>query len=123
MSAEDNGGEIMYFFSVSDITSLFQTVFLELYGLVFCFTYHFTISNSVFVIIWTGFLFQISLHWLKQCFWNYMDWSDICHYIVICLVMGVDYQVYICVAIFKHLQREIMSRLQTQDLIMLLKVR
>ena len=52
-----------------------------------------------------------------------MDWSDICHYIVICLVMGVDYQVYICVAIFKHLQREIMSRLQTQDLIMLLKVR
>ena len=51
-----------------------------------------------------------------------MDWLDIGHYIVICLILGIDYQVYICVAIFKHLQRAIMSRLQTQDLIMLLKV-
>ena len=51
-----------------------------------------------------------------------MDWLDIGHYIVICLILGIDYQVYMCVAIFKHLQRAIMSRLQTQDLIMLLKV-
>ncbi|XP_032853984.2 protein broad-minded isoform X5 [Tyto alba] len=24
---------------------------------------------------------QICLQWITQCFWNYMDWSEICHYI------------------------------------------
>lgn len=64
---------------------------------------------------------QISQHWLTQCFWNYLDWIDICQYIVLCIILGVDYQVYICVAILKHLQKEIMSYMQTQDLIIFLK--
>ncbi|XP_012936761.1 protein broad-minded [Aplysia californica] len=64
---------------------------------------------------------QICMHWLTQCFWNYLDWLDIVHYIVICVVLGVDYQVYLCVAILKHLQRDIFSHMQTQDLIIFLK--
>ena len=62
------------------------------------------------------------MHWLKQCFWNYLDWLDICHYICISIVMGVDYQVYLCIAILRHLQKEIMEHMQTQDLIIFLKV-
>ena len=65
---------------------------------------------------------QISQHWLTQCFWNYLDWVDICHYLIICLILGVDYQVYMCVAILKHLQKDINSHMKTQDLIMFLKV-
>ncbi|WAR13306.1 BROMI-like protein [Mya arenaria] len=64
---------------------------------------------------------QICQHWITQCFWNYLDWLDICHYVITCLIHGVDYQVYICVAILRHLQRDIMSNMQTQNLLLFLK--
>lgn len=59
---------------------------------------------------------QICQHWLKQCFWNYMDWLQIIHYIAVVVIMGSDYQVYICVAILKHLQGKILEHRLTQDL-------
>lgn len=46
---------------------------------------------------------QICSHWLKQFFWNYLDWPDIVMFINQCLVFGVDYQTYYCLAILKHL--------------------
>ncbi|XP_041376240.1 protein broad-minded-like isoform X2 [Gigantopelta aegis] len=64
---------------------------------------------------------QICVHWLKQCFWNYLDWMDISHYICTCVILGVDYQVYTCVAIFSHLQQDILRHMQTQDLLIFLK--
>ncbi|XP_053317262.1 protein broad-minded [Spea bombifrons] len=64
---------------------------------------------------------QICQHWLSQCFWNYLDWPDICHYIAVCILLGTDYQVYMCIAIFKHLQQEILQHTQTQDLQVYLK--
>nr|XP_020471046.1 protein broad-minded isoform X2 [Monopterus albus] len=64
---------------------------------------------------------QMCLHWLTQCFWNYVDWTEICHYISTCVVMGPDYQVYMCVAIFKHLQPDILQRTQSQELQVFLK--
>ncbi|XP_030577927.1 protein broad-minded isoform X2 [Archocentrus centrarchus] len=64
---------------------------------------------------------QMCLHWLTQCFWNYLDWTEICHYICTCVVMGPDYQVYMCVAIFKHLQPDILQHTQSQELQVFLK--
>ncbi|EHB03981.1 hypothetical protein GW7_15988, partial [Heterocephalus glaber] len=64
---------------------------------------------------------QICLQWITQCFWNYLDWIEICHYIATCVFLGPDYQVYICIAIFKHLQQEILQHTQTQDLQVFLK--
>ncbi|XP_051816731.1 protein broad-minded isoform X2 [Acanthochromis polyacanthus] len=64
---------------------------------------------------------QMCLHWLTQCFWNYLDWTEICHYICTCVVMGPDYQVYMCVAILKHLQPDILQRTQSQELQVFLK--
>ncbi|XP_031204573.1 protein broad-minded isoform X1 [Mastomys coucha] len=64
---------------------------------------------------------QICLQWITQCFWNYLDWIEICHYIATCVVLGPDYQVYICIAILKHLQRDILHHTQTQDLQVFLK--
>uniref|UniRef100_A0A8C4GKS5 Protein broad-minded n=1 Tax=Dicentrarchus labrax TaxID=13489 RepID=A0A8C4GKS5_DICLA len=64
---------------------------------------------------------QMCLHWLTQCFWNFLDWTEICHYISTCVVMGPDYQVYMCVAIFKHLQPDILQRTQSQELQVFLK--
>ncbi|KAB0350886.1 hypothetical protein FD754_015743 [Muntiacus muntjak] len=64
---------------------------------------------------------QICLQWITQCFWNYLDWVEICHYIATCVFLGPDYQVYICIAIFKHLQQDILQHTQTQDLQVFLK--
>ncbi|XP_062042678.1 protein broad-minded isoform X3 [Lepus europaeus] len=64
---------------------------------------------------------QICLQWITQCFWNYLDWVEICHYITTCVFLGPDYQVYICIAIFKHLQQDILQHTQTQDLQVFLK--
>ncbi|KAL6096154.1 tbc1d32 [Pungitius sinensis] len=64
---------------------------------------------------------QMCLHWLTQCFWNYLDWTEICHYISTCVVMGPDYQVYMCVSILKHLQPDILQLTQSQELQVFLK--
>lgn len=64
---------------------------------------------------------QMCMQWLTQCFWNYLDWPEICHYVTTCIIMGVDYQVYMCVAVLKHLQQEILQHTQTQDLQLFLK--
>eukprot|EP00064_Thunnus_orientalis_P021654 superscaffoldBa00006706_g21820 len=61
------------------------------------------------------------LHWLTQCFWNYLDWTEICQYVSTCVLMGPDYQVYICVAVLKHLQPNILQRTQSQELQVFLK--
>ncbi|KAK2503079.1 hypothetical protein MC885_005762 [Smutsia gigantea] len=35
---------------------------------------------------------SICLQWIAQCFWNYLDWMEICHYIATCVFLGPDYQ-------------------------------
>uniref|UniRef100_A0A8C0GKD7 Protein broad-minded n=1 Tax=Chelonoidis abingdonii TaxID=106734 RepID=A0A8C0GKD7_CHEAB len=65
---------------------------------------------------------QICQQWLAQCFWNYLDWSEICHYIATCIFLGPDYQIYMCISVFKHLQQDILQHTQTQDLQVFLKV-
>ncbi|XP_062426912.1 protein broad-minded [Rhea pennata] len=64
---------------------------------------------------------QICLQWITQCFWNYMDWSEICHYIATCIFLGPDYQIYMCVAVFRHLQQDILKHTEAQDLQVFLK--
>ena len=64
---------------------------------------------------------QICQQWLRQCFWNYLDWQEICHYICMCLVLGADYQVYVCVAILRHRSRDILSNMQDKQLLISLK--
>ncbi|XP_010021464.1 PREDICTED: protein broad-minded-like, partial [Nestor notabilis] len=64
---------------------------------------------------------QICLQWITQCFWNYMDWSEICHYIATCILLGPDYQIYMCISVFKHLQQDILKHTEAQDLQVFLK--
>jgi hypothetical protein len=64
---------------------------------------------------------QICQHWLRQCFWNYLDWPQICAYIAVCVTLGADYSVYMCVAVLRHLQRDLMQHLQDKNLVVFLK--
>ena len=67
---------------------------------------------------------QICSHWLKQCFWNYLDWNDIMLYLSICIIFGIDYQAYVCVAVLKHLNQNqtIVQHHTYKDLQIFLKV-
>jgi hypothetical protein len=56
---------------------------------------------------------QICLNWLKQCFWNYLDWPDIAAYLSICFIFGMDYQVYFCVSILKFLNERNDSNIES----------
>ena len=43
---------------------------------------------------------QICQHWLSQCFWNYLTWPQITHYLSIVIIMGTDYQVNLIFFLF-----------------------
>lgn len=64
---------------------------------------------------------QICQQWLNQCFWNYLDWPQIYQYVMICVVFGADYQVYMCIAVLRHLQHELMQQMQDKNLLIFLK--
>ena len=52
-------------------------------------------------------LINIIATWVRQCFFNTLDFSEIVAYITFPLCFGADYQVYFIVALFRHLQDEI----------------
>ncbi|XP_071503621.1 protein broad-minded-like [Diadema antillarum] len=64
---------------------------------------------------------QICQQWLSQCFWNFLNWPDICLYVCLCVLMGCDYQVYLCVAILRYMQPKILLHTQQQKLQVFLK--
>eukprot|EP00118_Oscarella_pearsei_P019053 m.199524 g.199524 ORF g.199524 m.199524 type:complete len:1322 (+) comp39573_c1_seq7:174-4139(+) len=66
---------------------------------------------------------QMCQHWLYQCFWNYLDWPEICHFLCLCIVLGIDYEIYFCIAIFKHLEYSILQAVQQHNLLTFLKER
>ncbi|EDV21655.1 uncharacterized protein TRIADDRAFT_59870 [Trichoplax adhaerens] len=45
---------------------------------------------------------QICQHWLRQMFWNFLDWQEICYYLSICIILGADYQYIHPAESFKH---------------------
>ncbi|XP_061669175.1 LOW QUALITY PROTEIN: protein broad-minded [Syngnathoides biaculeatus] len=64
---------------------------------------------------------QMCVHWLTQCFWNFLDWPEICHYVCLCALMGADYQVYACLAVLKHLQPQLLQQTQAHQMQVFLK--
>ncbi|KAI3382597.1 hypothetical protein SNEBB_002264 [Seison nebaliae] len=47
--------------------------------------------------------------WLKQSFWNYFNLKTIIQLLHLSLERSVTYQIYICLAIFKHLEHQIIQ--------------
>ncbi|KAF7260449.1 hypothetical protein EG68_02176 [Paragonimus skrjabini miyazakii] len=52
-------------------------------------------------------LSQIFIRWIKQCFWNYLNWSEIVDYLFACILHPAPYCVYVVVAILRHLGESI----------------
>ncbi len=62
------------------------------------------------------------IHWTKQCFWSVLDWPEIVTYICVCILYGIDYQAYFCVALLRHLQQDIIYQHSLRNLLPFLKV-
>ncbi|KAJ3411726.1 hypothetical protein HDV05_001786 [Chytridiales sp. JEL 0842] len=60
---------------------------------------------------------QISERWLRECFWNVLDFSDIISYVSSVLILGVDYQIYFCISILRHVEKDILVASREGDLI------
>ncbi|CAF3059373.1 unnamed protein product [Rotaria sp. Silwood2] len=61
------------------------------------------------------------VHWTKQCFWSVLDWPEIITYLCVCILYGIDYQVYFCVALLRHLQQDIIYQHSSRNLLPFLK--
>ncbi|XP_053918239.1 protein broad-minded isoform X3 [Cuculus canorus] len=104
------------------------TVELGIHPVYFCSAHHIeTLLKAELPLVFSAFQIsgfapsQICLQWISQCFWNYMDWSEICHYIALCIFLGPDYQIYMCISVFKQLQQDILKHTEAQDLQVFLK--
>ncbi|KAJ3109647.1 hypothetical protein HDU97_003123 [Phlyctochytrium planicorne] len=60
---------------------------------------------------------QISQRWIRECFWNVLDFPEIINYLTLNIVCGVDYHIYICIALLKHLERPILAASREGNLI------
>ncbi|KAJ3254298.1 hypothetical protein HK103_007268 [Boothiomyces macroporosus] len=45
---------------------------------------------------------QMVQQWVRELFWNFLDFSEIQNFVLTCMLYGVDYQVYFCVALIRH---------------------
>ncbi|UJR27576.1 hypothetical protein I4U23_008857 [Adineta vaga] len=61
------------------------------------------------------------VHWTKQCFWSVLDWPELVTYICVCILYGIDYQVYFCVALLRHLKNDIIYQHSSRNLLPFLK--
>eukprot|EP00041_Stephanoeca_diplocostata_P032731 m.1056825 g.1056825 ORF g.1056825 m.1056825 type:complete len:1390 (+) comp24201_c1_seq2:82-4251(+) len=60
---------------------------------------------------------HICLNWLRQCFWNFLDWPEVMHYTALALARGPAYQACCCVALLQFLQPVIMEHTQEESLV------
>ncbi|XP_017886047.1 protein broad-minded-like isoform X2 [Ceratina calcarata] len=44
-----------------------------------------------------------------QCFWGFLPWSEIKHFIAVCVLFSPDYIIYYCASLLNHCQRAIME--------------
>ncbi|PSN57250.1 hypothetical protein C0J52_02542 [Blattella germanica] len=51
----------------------------------------------------------ICKQWMGQCFWNVLDWPQICHWLVIGILNQPDYMLYFCVSLLRHMQPQILQ--------------
>jgi hypothetical protein len=50
-------------------------------------------------------------------FLNLLDFPDVLHIVFLCLLYGVDYQIYTCISLFKHMERPILLASREKELV------
>ncbi|XP_011298028.1 protein broad-minded-like [Fopius arisanus] len=52
---------------------------------------------------------MICNRFLLQCFWGVLEWSEIMHFMAICVLYSPDYIIYYCVSLLQHCEEKIMQ--------------
>lgn len=55
---------------------------------------------------------QLCQTWMSQCWWNVLDWPQICHWFTLCILHQSDHLVYFCVALLQANQEKILRSSQ-----------
>ncbi|KAJ2991293.1 hypothetical protein HDV02_003863 [Globomyces sp. JEL0801] len=60
---------------------------------------------------------QMVQKWFRELFWNILDFHEIQSFLLICMLFGIDYQIYYCIAIMNHIQNVILPATRDEKLI------
>ncbi|TPX59754.1 hypothetical protein SpCBS45565_g07658 [Spizellomyces sp. 'palustris'] len=60
---------------------------------------------------------QICQRWLRELFWNVLPLSEIANYVLLCMALGIDYQVYFCISLLRHNASHVLRATREQELI------
>ncbi|KND05189.1 hypothetical protein, variant 1 [Spizellomyces punctatus DAOM BR117] len=60
---------------------------------------------------------QICQRWLRELFWNVLPLSEIANYVLLCMALGIDYQVYYCISLLRHNASHVLRATREQELI------
>tara|TARA_B100000513_G_scaffold194429_1_gene123203 strand:- start:1786 stop:2682 length:897 start_codon:yes stop_codon:yes gene_type:complete len=55
--------------------------------------------------------------WLQQCWLNVLPWEALVEALLLPLLHGADFQVYLCVAVFQHIEADVLARCHSGDLL------
>ncbi|KAJ3327645.1 hypothetical protein HDU76_011390 [Blyttiomyces sp. JEL0837] len=63
---------------------------------------------------------QITQRWMRECFWNVLNFPEIANYIASIILLGIDYQIYTCIAILRHAEKAVLHAARKGELILYL---
>ncbi|MPC60318.1 Protein broad-minded [Portunus trituberculatus] len=66
-------------------------------------------------------LWSVLGEWVRCVFLGVLPWSEVCHYLVLVLLLGPDYTIYFLVALVKHLQDTIIKQASSNKALVLLQ--
>ncbi|XP_063979740.1 protein broad-minded-like [Diachasmimorpha longicaudata] len=52
---------------------------------------------------------MICNRFLSQCFWGVLEWSEIIHFLAVCILYPPDHIVYYCISLLQHCEAKIMQ--------------
>lgn len=64
---------------------------------------------------------QICQLWFQQCFLNFLNFHEISLFVVGSFIVGLEFQIYVTVSLFKYMKEDILEQSQNGNLLMFLK--
>ncbi|KAI8822140.1 broad-minded protein-domain-containing protein [Fimicolochytrium jonesii] len=60
---------------------------------------------------------QLTQRWFRELFWTHLPLSSIGTYLLLATVFGIDYQIYFCIALLKHIQPAVLIATRDHGLV------
>lgn len=67
-------------------------------------------------------LWSVLGEWVRCVFLGVLPWAEVCHYLVLVLLLGPDFTIYFLVALVRHLQGPITRQARSHKAVLHLQV-